>query len=48
MNATAATPGLVQWLDRYKASRHELIAANPDFSRWLEEEYLPIAGGWMY
>ena len=19
-----------------------------DFARWLEEEYVPIAGGWMY
>lgn len=48
MNATATALGLGPWLDRYKASQHDLVEANPDFARWLEEDYLPIAGGWMY
>jgi len=48
MDATAARLGLGAWLERYKVSRRELLAADPDFARWLAEEYLPIAGGWMY
>jgi hypothetical protein len=48
MNATAARLGLGGWLERYKASHQQLLDADPDFARWLEEEYLPIAGGWMY
>jgi hypothetical protein len=48
VNATVARLGLGTWLDRYRASKHEVLDADPDFARWLEEEYLPIAGGWMY
>jgi hypothetical protein len=36
------------WLQDYKESHRDLLASDPDFARWLDEEYLPIAGGWMY
>jgi hypothetical protein len=35
-------------VDDYKRSHHELLANNPDFREWLENEYVPIVGGWQY
>jgi len=40
--------GLGFWLKSYEASQRELLDADPEFARWLEEEYVPIGGGWMY
>jgi hypothetical protein len=48
MNATAERLGLEQWLEVYRASQRELLGSDPDFARWLDEEYVPVAGGWMY
>lgn len=48
MNAKVAGLGLKSWLDSYEESERELIDADPEFARWLEEEYVPIGGGWMY
>ena len=36
------------WLETYKEQYCETLASNPDFARWLDEEYVPIAGGWQY
>jgi hypothetical protein len=36
------------WLDEYRRANHELIAGDPEFGRWLDEEYVPIGGGWQY
>jgi hypothetical protein len=36
------------WLDRYKREHEELLQNNSEFARWLEEEYVPLAGGWQY
>lgn len=36
------------WLETYKEENWALIEANPDFARWLEEAYVPLAGGWHY
>lgn len=36
------------WLVEYKEANRELIANDPEFARWLEEDYVPIAGGWQY
>lgn len=36
------------WLANYKEESHALLEADPDFRRWLEEDYVPIAGGWQY
>lgn len=36
------------WLAEYKASKAQLLNANPEFAAWLETEYVPIAGGWQY
>ncbi len=48
VNATAARLGLESWLDSYEESQRELIDADPEFARWLKEEYVPPGGGWMY
>jgi hypothetical protein len=32
----------------YKLRHRDLLDQDPAFARWLEEEYVPIAGGWMY
>jgi hypothetical protein len=36
------------WLEDYKDANADLLGADPEFCRWLEEEYVPIAGGWQY
>jgi hypothetical protein len=36
------------WLEAYKEQHRATLASNPDFARWLDEEYVPIAGGWQY
>jgi hypothetical protein len=36
------------WLETYRAANAELLKREPDFARWLETEYVPIAGGWQY
>lgn len=36
------------WLAAYKEDRHELLESDSEFQRWLEEDYVPIAGGWQY
>jgi hypothetical protein len=46
--STDADIAVNRWLVRYKEANHNLLLSNPEFSRWLDEEYVPIAGGWMY
>jgi hypothetical protein len=36
------------WLTAYKQCCRELLETDPEFRCWLEEEYVPIAGGWQY
>jgi hypothetical protein len=48
MNTMVSRLGLESWLDAYEASHRELLCSDPEFARWLEEEYVPVAGGWMY
>lgn len=43
-----ANVAMNRWLLRYKEANHDLMLSNPEFARWLDEEYVPIAGGWMY
>jgi hypothetical protein len=35
-------------IEQYKLTHSELLADNLDFREWLENEYVPIAGGWQY
>ncbi|MEP7381652.1 MAG: hypothetical protein ABI910_08195 [Gemmatimonadota bacterium] len=37
-----------RWILQYKDARQDFLSTNAEFARWLEEEYVPIAGGWMY
>ena len=37
-----------RWLRTYKKTHQDLLSADPNFARWLDEEYVPIAGGWQY
>jgi hypothetical protein len=37
-----------RWLASYKESRRSLLDSDPEFARWLDEEYVPLAGGWQY
>jgi len=46
MTATAAR--IRSMVEDYKAAHPEVLADNPDFREWLENEYVPIAGGWQY
>jgi hypothetical protein len=48
MSAAAERLGLEQWLETYEASQRELLYSDPEFARWLDEEYVPVAGAWMY
>jgi hypothetical protein len=36
------------WLETYKQEHHDQLEHDPEFARWLEESYVPIAGGWHY
>jgi len=35
-------------IETYKKEHRELLESDPEFARWLEESYVPIAGGWQY
>jgi hypothetical protein len=48
MNAAAERLGFEQWLETYQGSQRELLHSDPEFERWLDEEYVPVAGAWMY
>ena len=37
-----------EWLDRYRNTQAGLLADEPDFAAWLDQEYVPIAGAWLY
>jgi hypothetical protein len=37
-----------QWLKSYQEANRELLGRDPEFARWLEERYVPLAGGWQY
>jgi hypothetical protein len=43
-----ASADLQQWLDEYAATNAALLDADPEFRRWLDEEYVPIGGAWQY
>jgi hypothetical protein len=36
------------WLTAYKAANEDRLRTEPEFAAWLEDEYVPIAGGWQY
>ena len=40
--------GRSAWLERYKQAHAALLDRDPAFGRWLDEEYVPLAGGWHY
>lgn len=35
-------------LEAYKEDNADVLERDPEFARWLEEDYAPIAGGWHY
>jgi hypothetical protein len=39
---------LDSWLATYKRDNAALLERDPEFARWLQDEYVPIAGGWQY
>jgi hypothetical protein len=36
------------WLESYKSAHGALLSSEQEFLRWLENDYVPIAGGWQY
>lgn len=36
------------WLGAYKEEYRDQLERDPEFACWLEEQYIPIAGGWYY
>jgi hypothetical protein len=48
MSCDALVNGSRDWLAAYKAENSERLRTDPIFARWLETEYVPIAGGWQY
>lgn len=36
------------WLAYYLEANRDAVAGDEEFARWLEEEYVPLAGGWHY
>ena len=43
-----ASPQTREWITDYVQDNAALLEAEPEFRRWLEEDYAPIAGGWQY
>lgn len=37
-----------RWIDEYREANQALLNADPEFRHWLDEEYIPIGGGWQY
>lgn len=49
MNASEVVPvELRSWMHEYKEANRDLLDADPAFEQWLQEEYVPIGGGWQY
>jgi hypothetical protein len=46
MRAEPASPAAI--VSRYRTNHQDLIDRHPEFAAWLEDEYVPIAGGWQY
>jgi hypothetical protein len=44
----SATTGVEAWKARYRDQHRTLLAEHPEFAAWLEDEYVPLAGGWQY
>lgn len=40
--------GVADLIAAYKQAATDVIASDPEFARWLDEEYAPLAGGWHY
>ena len=36
------------WIDDYKSANSALLDGDPEFSRWLDEDYIPMGGAWQY
>jgi len=45
---TELVMALGYWLEAYKEQYHDQLERDPEFARWLEEQYIPIAGSWWY
>lgn len=45
---TQTNQGVDRWLVGYTKANADLLDADPEFRRWLLEDYRPIAGGWQY
>lgn len=39
---------LGSWLEHYRMAHRDELAQDAEFTRWLEEDYAPIAGAWHY
>jgi hypothetical protein len=48
MNVEISEMSLDRWLASYKDTYRNLLINDPEFARWLDKEYVPIAGGWQY
>jgi hypothetical protein len=48
MQGAASRISVDRLLATYKNHHHELLQQDPTFAKWLEEDYVPVAGGWMY
>jgi hypothetical protein len=48
LRESAVAAGLASWLTHYKEAHRDEIAGDAEFARWLEEEYVPLAGAWHY
>ncbi len=35
-------------LSEYRSLHADLFTSDPEFARWFQDRYTPIAGGWMY
>ena len=50
MNEQSAVLQVEQAISHWLAAedQQDRMQNEPDFARWLQESYVPIAGGWQY
>jgi hypothetical protein len=48
MSATQPSVDVRAWMQDYKESHRQLLDADAEFERWLDNEYVPIGGAWQY
>jgi hypothetical protein len=48
MSSSMRRISISDWLENYKREHGALLRHDPEFARWLNKDYRPLAGRWQY